>query len=596
MVKAFVAVLLGAVISLPALAAVPFATYSTSSSERVLFSKLKSFNFNSPPAESIREIADLRKHVSDEIAGPVAEFCAAAAIVAEKTNPGTVEAIRPLLGGRTGIDIACYLKCQTCVGKGHTETKCPSCKGSPVCPSCKGKGTIETKKLSGATQKQKCGFCKASGACPRCGGKAVERLECKRCSGLGHYWDFKRAKQWLAGAYPRLKDYLGVPEMAEDIALSLVTVKGALFEGTGTLVDFNGGKYVMADSALLAGAHTISLVGPDGFEIPFSEILCAADRSIVLFKVAGQTQGIFLRLSEKRPQPGTWMWPFASLCNTVFSRKVTVNPADAVLLDTEFSYDGIACGSPVVDSDRKLCGIVAAVTNYPVASSHVILHGGERNIIRTDNLSPGLFTPFDRERYRGALRELSLAAPRISECSNIVLTALHRLTSEGVRANPDLQKKQVMEIREKLAKIPSFPVPRINVFSDQLAKTCSLVDDRCDDIARAMEEMRLQEEYSASEETRIAKEDEENARDIPEAVNSAASDAATGPTSGRTPWIRRAAYFGGGLIVLAVIYTVLYSVVERVRRSRRPKWQPPSPRHVQAYRKPEKIPFRKRAR
>lgn len=573
----------------PVFGARPFATYSTTSSDKALFAKLKTFDCEHPSSDAIKEIAGMRKHVSEDISELVSEFCASAAIIAERTAPGTIDEIRPLLGGRTKIDEECYIKCVDCDGKGFTTHKCRWCNGNPFCVSCKGTGVREIKRLSGEIKKSKCSSCNGTGTCPKCGGTQEERTDCLKCGKRGTYWNYPRAKASLSTLKSKLQNFLNVASMSDDMSLSLVIVRGSVFEGTGTLVNFNGDKYVMTDSALLIGAKKLTLQGPTGSDLDFSEIKVAVDRELALFKIKSECEGVFLEFSDKPPLADSWLWPFAHCGNSIVSRVITAKKKDAVLLDTDFSFGGVSCGAPVVNGDKVIFGIVGATDNYPVSQYSTVLPGCEQHIIRTDNIGPGLFTVFERERYRGILSELADSASTVADCSNAVQMAWEDLNANGKSVNLEYQIQKIENAKKFLGKSRDWPLPQISDFAAKLNVTCSLVEEMTVKMSEKINADRLAEEKAAQKasseksvktpDIRLPDDDVKTPEDLPFWESN--------------PWIMRGIYIIGGLIALAFIYSMTASVIEKVQKARKPKWQPPPPRHVQGYKKPDKIPFHK---
>ena len=105
------------------------------------------------------------------------------------------------------------VKCRTCDGKGHRESKCRKCL-TGACRNCKGEGQIQYKGLGGEVVRKECPLCKGEKVCLVCKGDKMEEKKCFSCSSRGTVFDKTAFKQQYDAALQYVIDL--TPKLAEE--------------------------------------------------------------------------------------------------------------------------------------------------------------------------------------------------------------------------------------------------------------------------------------------------------------------------------------------------------------------------------------------
>lgn len=410
--KSVIFALLCAVAAFPATTswAAPETSQTTEGqASRKILEALDAFSPSNPDPKDIVELFQMRTSIQDEKLRQHIEDLVAVGFVIAKRQDLYTKRVRPTLTDPSRIEKEGLRECPVCKGERQNTIKCGRCGGLGHCPVCKGTGkkrvNADMQMLKGpvsAHQKPKeefkeipCTNCKGTGDCPDCHGEGNRKAGCPKCIGTGKVWDSAAANRLAMEAYDALHAALKIKIFEDSIPKSIATVSADGTRTLGPVFTFGDTRVIAIPARTATGISGLSVYSHDKRPIPFSSILAAKNRDLVLIDIGQSSIVTPLELEAEASNLDTGRHVYAygtSRENDMVARlDGKILAAGPTHISTSISSKSLADCAPLITDDGKLGGIFM----YPMAEFNsfgaISLMQNDGAAMRLDNLLPADF-------------------------------------------------------------------------------------------------------------------------------------------------------------------------------------------------------------
>ena len=402
------------------------------SPQRIL-EALDALSPSNPDPKDLVELFQMRTALPDENLRRHIEDLVAVGFVIAKRQDLYTKRVRPALTDPSRIEKEGQRECPVCKGERQNTIKCGRCGGLGHCPACKGTGkkrvNVDMQTLKGpvsAHQKPKeefkeipCASCNGTGDCLDCKGEGKRNASCPKCMGTGKVWDSAAANRLAMEAYDAIHAALKIKVFEDSIPKSIATVSADGMRTLGPVFTFGDTRVVAIPARAATGISGLSVYSHDKRPIPFSSVLAAKNRDLVLIDLGQSSIVTPLELEAEASNLDTGRRVYAygtSRENDMVARlDGKILAAGPAHISTSIASKSLADCAPLITDDGKLGGIFM----YPMAEFNsfgaISLMQNDGAAMRLDNLLPDDFA-------RVTIGDLSL-------CNNALTFAMRAIKS-----------------------------------------------------------------------------------------------------------------------------------------------------------------------
>ena len=317
--------------------------------------------------------------------------------------------VRPALADPSRIEKEGQRECPTCKGTGQNTVKCGRCGGLGHCAACKGLGkkrvNVDMQTLKGpvsAHQKPKeefkevpCTTCKGTGDCAECNGEGSRKVSCPMCVGTGKIWDTAAVNRLAMEAYDALHASLKTLVFEASIPKSIAVVSTDGARTFAPVFTFGDTRVAAISARAAMGISGLSIFSHDKRPIPFSSLLAAKNRDLVLIDIAQSSIVVPLELETKASNLDTgrpvYAYGTSRENDTALRLDGKVLATGSLHISSSVASQSLADCAPLITDDGKLGGLFM----YPIAefnsSGAISLMQNDGAAMRLDNLLPDDF-------------------------------------------------------------------------------------------------------------------------------------------------------------------------------------------------------------
>ncbi len=399
---------------------------------------LEAFSPSRPDVGNLVTLFQLRDAFADVKIRSFLDNLEAIGFVAAHRPDIYAKRMRPLLQDPVRLEGEGQVDCKACRGEGWYKVRCGLCEGKGQCPTCKGAGkkrvNVSIRSFRGPTaahakpqdefQEIPCTVCRGSGSCKECAGEGMKKGLCQSCGGTGKTWDAVAVNRLALEAYEALRAAIKIKMFEASIPASIVT---ATADGQRYFAPvFRFGDHCVA--ALSARAATcvssLSLYTADKRPVPFSALLVASNRDLVLIDLAESSIVPPLPLEDDMSRLDTDSPVYAygtsrenGMGVRLDGKIVTAGPLH---LFTTVETQTLADCAPLITDGGKLGGLFM----FPVADFNamgaVSLAEKQGVALRLDNLLPPDFSRLSVDALRARNNILLFARRAIQAAKDLL--------------------------------------------------------------------------------------------------------------------------------------------------------------------------------
>ena len=362
---------------------------------------------SNPDPKDLAALFQLRAAVADEASRRHIEDLVAVGFIIAKRQDLYVKRVRPALADPSHIEREGQRDCPTCGGTGQNTLKCGRCNGTGYCPACTGAGkkrvNVDMQTLKGpvaAHQKPReefkeipCATCKGTCTCSECNGEGTRKVGCPKCIGTGKVWDAAAANRLAMEAYDALHAALKMMVFEASIPQSIATVSADGVRTLAPVFTFGNSRVAAIPARAAIGISGLSIFSFDKRPIPFSAVLAASNRDLVLIDL-GQSSIVSpleLETDSSSLETGRPVYAYGLSRDMVARLDGKVLAAGPLHISSSVGSKTLADCAPLITDAGKLAGLFM----YPMAefnsSGAISLMQNDGSALRLDNLLPSDF-------------------------------------------------------------------------------------------------------------------------------------------------------------------------------------------------------------
>ena len=358
---------------------------------------------SNPDPRDLAALFQMRTAFQDENLRRNIEDLVAVGFVIAKRQDVYAKRVRPALTDPLRIEKEGQKDCPACKGSGQNTIKCGRCGGLGHCSVCNGTGKKRVKEsllLKGPahqkpreeTKEISCSNCKGTGSCPDCHGEGNRRVGCPKCLGAGKIWDHDATIRIAKEAHDALHAALKLRHFEDSIPKSIATVSADGVRTLGPVFTFGDIRVVAIPARAATGVSGLSVYSHDKHPIPFSSVLAAKNRDLVLVDL-GQSSIVTpleLETEASNLDMGRHVYAYGtSRENDMVARlDGKILAAGPAHISTSIASKSLADCAPLITDDGKLGGVFM----YPMAEFNsfgtISLTQNDGSAMRFDNLIP----------------------------------------------------------------------------------------------------------------------------------------------------------------------------------------------------------------